>query len=80
AIQIPGLICLAETDFVLPPAKVEIIKNISKEKEGLFEVREYKGNFHGFAVRGKEEDPVIREARDQVLKDMVVFFGKEFSK
>jgi len=41
--------------------------------EDRFQLLQFPGTFHGFAVRGDERNPVVQEAKQKVLKDTVAF-------
>ncbi|KAJ3415405.1 hypothetical protein HDV05_004999 [Chytridiales sp. JEL 0842] len=72
----PGLFVLAETDAVFTAAMAERAKGIVKERGMEVEFEVYKGTVHGFAVRGQEQDPVVRKARNEALGRMIEFFGR----
>lgn len=77
----PGLLCLAEIDMVFTAAmKDQTCKILAEhpDRQGRpnVEVKMYMGQKHGYAVRGQEEDPVVRKARDDTLGEMVSFFEK----
>ncbi|KAJ1556608.1 hypothetical protein HK405_002369, partial [Cladochytrium tenue] len=79
AVGLPGLVCLAEDDPVVPPESVAIIKEVfSREDRGRppVEVKQFLGVRHGYAVRGMMANAVVRKARDQTLEDMAAFFKR----
>ncbi|KAJ1566834.1 hypothetical protein HK405_008229 [Cladochytrium tenue] len=81
AVSVPGLVCLAEDDMGLPPARAAQLKKLftdpgQRPGKPAVQVKEYAGTRHGYAVRAKLSDEVARKARDQTLEDMAEFFTK----
>ena len=65
-IQVPGCFILAKGDSLFTARMVEQTRALLRdEKPGLrVEVREYDGVHHGFANRGRDDDPKVIAARE----------------
>jgi dienelactone hydrolase len=75
-ITTPGLFILAEQDQVFTPVMHATSEKLCQDASKDVEFKLYKGTAHGFAVRGQEQDPVVREARDDAMGKMVAFFER----
>jgi dienelactone hydrolase len=82
AIARPILFVCAEHDDVFTKANVAATKKIAAEKAAkgaVFEVKEYAGVAHGFAMRGDDSVPVQRDAREKAFADGLAFFNKQLA-
>lgn len=80
-VQKPGIFICAESDNIFPRKAVQQTKDITarlqKERnlpEGYWQLKQYPGTSHGFAIRGDESMPIVAEARKDVLKVTFDFF------
>ncbi|KAI9340754.1 dienelactone hydrolase [Zopfochytrium polystomum] len=89
AVVRPGLLCLAEKEFmrngmiaVDQAPEVERLLSAAENPERAGRppvlLKGFKGTTHGFAVRGDEDDPVVRMARNDALASMLEFFKSAF--
>lgn len=78
AVKVPGIFILAGKDWSFSKADVQKTKDILTAKVAAFptEFHEYPGTSHGFAVRGNNEDEVVRTARQAAFEATATFFRK----
>lgn len=69
---------LAENDHAFNSSAVAKTKEMLDAKQDQFETTmiTYPGTFHGFAVRGRQTEPVIAKAREDALNSQIEFFTK----
>lgn len=75
SIKTPSLFLCAGHDPIFNRVKAE---NVMKQRVDAphFEFVDYPGTQHGFAVRGNDEEEVVRKAREDVHRRVVEFFDK----
>ncbi|KAI8896225.1 dienelactone hydrolase [Globomyces pollinis-pini] len=73
-LKVPSCFILPEFDRSIGKAEVDLITNVLKSKDFKTKVKYYPNMFHGFAVRGDEKDPEVKEARQDALNIAVQFF------
>ena len=74
AVQRPGCFILAKGDQAFGAAAVKRTRAILEAKQGLkFDFKEYDGVHHGFAIRGRQTDPVVASARKDAVLTGVAF-------
>ncbi|QLQ81737.1 hypothetical protein HG537_0F04980 [Torulaspora globosa] len=71
----PLLISAAETDPIFAPELRHLTEEKFAEIGARYQLDLFSGVSHGFAVRGNEEDPCVRYARDKVLLDQIYWFN-----
>ncbi|KAJ3301708.1 hypothetical protein HDV03_000474 [Kappamyces sp. JEL0829] len=74
-IDCPALYILAEFDQEIKAKQVATLRDIVAGKDDQ-SVHWYEGTTHGFAVRGEEDQPVVRAARQDALEKQIDFFKK----
>jgi len=79
AIQKPGLYLCAEDDMMFNLSAKATTEKILKRKNIKAEFQLYHGTKHGFAIRGRESDPVVCEAKKAALQEAIQFFKEELN-
>ena len=74
AVQRPGCFLLAKGDGSFNAAAVGRTRAVLGARQGLrFDFKEYDGVRHGFAVRGRQTDPVVAAARKDAIVTGLAF-------
>ncbi|QLL34129.1 hypothetical protein HG536_0F04550 [Torulaspora globosa] len=71
----PLLISAAETDAIFPPEMRHLSEEKLTEIGARYQLDLFSGVSHGFAVRGDENNPCVRYARNKVLLDQICWFN-----
>lgn len=79
AIKCPTLWICAETDGTFPEADRVATQEILQKRGMKATFKLYPGTEHGFAVRGDDKNPVVREASHSALDEAIKFFKEELS-
>jgi dienelactone hydrolase len=76
ALARPALFILADYDNVFTPAVERATREALASKPGV-EFKKYPApTQHGFAVRGGDQDPIVRDARQDAVNTMAAFFQR----
>jgi len=73
-IQKPSAFILPEKDLEIKEKQIQMIKDSLSKKSFQSEVKYYPNMFHGFAVRGNENDPEVNAQRVDAFQLAVKFF------
>ncbi|KAI9203966.1 dienelactone hydrolase [Polychytrium aggregatum] len=83
-IQAPIHFVLADKDRSVKEEQITIIRDVlgKKNEAGRLahQIDVYPGTTHGFAVRGNENDPKVKAAREKAYKDSLAFFKENLAK
>jgi len=74
-VQKPGLFLIAGVDRMFPEASGQKGVNTLTKKGLKSDMKVYPGTKHGFAVRGDESDPTIKQAKQAALDDSIKWFS-----
>jgi dienelactone hydrolase len=75
----PGLIVCADNDFGFPKSEIAKAEAVLKTRPAKVTTKFYPGTYHGFAVRGHDDNGVIQAAKEDAFKSMVDFFNENFN-
>jgi hypothetical protein len=66
---------LAEDDMTFNNSAVARTKSLLKERSDIA-FKQWSGVHHGFAIRGRKTDPIVRQARSESLEVTIAHFKK----
>jgi dienelactone hydrolase len=71
----PGLFVLAENDMTFNSSAVARTKSLLQARTDI-EYKQWSGVHHGFAIRGRKTDPVVKQARAEAMDLTIAHFKK----
>eukprot|EP00475_Leptophrys_vorax_P031244 TRINITY_DN4728_c0_g1_i2.p1 TRINITY_DN4728_c0_g1~~TRINITY_DN4728_c0_g1_i2.p1 ORF type:complete len:274 (-),score=73.74 TRINITY_DN4728_c0_g1_i2:855-1676(-) len=75
----PGLFICADKDRSFPEKEVKSAEEFVKTKTEKYVFKFYPGTYHGFAIRGHDDNGVIQSAKEDAFKQMVEFFSEHLN-